>query len=144
MKKEINCRIKLEIKGAEANPGLKQIGPALGGKIGNIMEFCKQFNAQTQDKKGVKVRVLVTAYKDKEKSFSFILRGSPTAELLKGAAKIQVGSAEPNKKKVGSISMSAVEEVAKQQMSYLNSFGLDAAVKVVLGTAKRIGLEIIN
>lgn len=140
MKKEINCCIKLEIKGAEANPGLKQIGPALGGKIGNIMDFCKQFNSQTQDNKGVVFRVFVTAYKDK--SFDFILKGTPTAVLLKNKANITAGSNEPNRKKIGNISLADVELIAKQQLPYLNAFDVESAVQMIVGTAKRMGLEI--
>lgn len=143
MQKEINCKIRLVLKGGEANPGLKQIGPQLGGKVGNIMDFCKQFNAQTSERKGVSLRVVVTAYKNKEKSFDFIILGSPTSELIKSKAKIQVGSGEPNKKKVASISMKDAMDIANEQLKYTNSFSAEKAVNSVIGTAKRMGVEII-
>lgn len=140
MKKEINCLVKLEIKGGEASPGLKQIGQALGGKIGNIMDFCKQFNSQTQENKGVVFRVVVTAYKDK--SFEFILKGTPTSILLKNKLSISKGSSEPNRKKIGFITLSDVRLIAQQQLPYLNAFDIDGATKIIIGSAKRMGLEI--
>lgn len=140
MKKEVNCLVRLEIKGGEANPGLKQVGPALGGKIGNIMDFCKQFNSQTQDSKGVVFRAVVTAYKDK--SFDFVLKGTPTSVLLKSKANIDKGSSESNRRKVGFISLSDVKVIAQQQLPYLNAFDIEGATKIVIGSAKRMGLEI--
>ena len=140
MKKQVKFSIKLELKGGEANPGLKQIGPALGGKIGNIMDFCKQFNSQTE--KGKMYRVLVSAYDDKEKSFTFVLRGSPTAILLMNKASLTSGSGEPNRKKVGSIKLEDVVDIAREQLPNLNAFDIDKAVPIIIGTAKRMGLEV--
>lgn len=140
MKREINCLVKLVLKGAEASPSLKQIGPALGGKISNIMDFCKQFNSQTQESKGVAFRVLVTAYKDK--SFTFVLKGTPTSILLKSKLSISKGSSEPNRKKVGFIELSDIRLIAQQQLPYLNVFDIDGATKIIIGSAKRMGLEI--
>lgn len=140
MKKQVKFRIKLELKGGEANPGVKQIGPALGGKIGNIMDFCKQFNSQTE--KGKIYRVLVSAYDDKEKSFTFVLRGSPTAILLMNKASLTAGSGEPNRKKIGSISMKDINDIAAEQLPHSNAFDAEGVSKMVIGTAKRMGLEI--
>jgi large subunit ribosomal protein L11 len=139
MAKEITGFVKLQCKGGQANPA-PPIGPALGSKGINIMEFCKQFNARTQDKQGKVLPVLITVYGDK--SFDFIIKTPPAAVQLKDAAKIQSGSKEPNRNKVGKVSWTQVEEIAKDKMADLNAFTLDSAMKMVAGTARSMGLTV--
>ncbi|MEM2126531.1 MAG: 50S ribosomal protein L11, partial [Candidatus Methanosuratincola sp.] len=137
--KEVVAVVKLQIKGGQANPA-PPIGPALGSKGVNIMEFCKQFNARTQDKPGEVLPVLITIYKDK--SFDFVIKTPPAAELLKKAAKIQSGSAEPNRKKVGSVTWAQIREIAEKKMPDLNCYTVDAAMNMIAGTARSMGLTI--
>jgi len=129
----------LQIKGGAANPS-PPIGPALGAKGVNIMEFCKQFNARTQDKQGKVLPVLITVYGDK--SFDFIIKTPPAAVQLMDAAKVKNGSKEPNRNKVGKVSWTQVEEIAKDKMADLNAFTLDSAMKMVAGTARSMGLTV--
>ncbi|MGN6264228.1 MAG: 50S ribosomal protein L11 [Ginsengibacter sp.] len=139
MAKEITGYVKLQCKGGQANPA-PPIGPALGSKGINIMEFCKQFNARTQDKQGKVLPVLITVYGDK--SFDFIIKTPPAAVQLMDAAKIKNGSKEPNRNKVGKVSWTQVEEIAKDKMADLNAFTLDSAMKMVAGTARSMGLTV--
>ncbi|HEX2533221.1 MAG TPA: 50S ribosomal protein L11 [Chitinophagaceae bacterium] len=139
MAKEITGYVKLQCKGGQANPA-PPIGPALGSKGVNIMEFCKQFNARTQDRMGKVLPVLLTVYSDK--SFDFVIKTPPAAIQLKDAAKIQSGSKEPNRAKVGKVSWSQVEEIAKDKMSDLNCFTVESAMRMVAGTARSMGLTV--
>ena len=139
MAKEISGYVKLQVKGGQANPA-PPIGPALGSKGLNIMEFCKQFNARTQDKQGKVLPVLITVYGDK--SFDFIIKTPPAAVQLLDAAKVKNGSKEPNRNKVGKVSWNQVEEIAKDKMADLNAFTLDSAMKMVAGTARSMGLTV--
>jgi large subunit ribosomal protein L11 len=139
MAKEISAYVKLQAKGGQANPA-PPIGPALGSKGVNIMEFCKQFNARTQDKIGKVVPVLITVYTDK--SFEFVIKTAPAAVQLLEAAKIKSGSKEPNRNKVGKITWGQVEEIAKDKMTDLNCFELASAMKMVAGTARSMGLTV--
>ena len=139
MAKEVAGFIKLQIKGGAANPS-PPVGPALGSKGVNIMEFCKQFNAKTQDKAGKVLPVVITVYSDK--SFDFIVKQPPVAVQLKEAAKIQTGSAEPNRKKVASVSWEQVEEIAKGKMEDMNCFTVEAAMRMVAGTARSMGISV--
>ena len=139
MAKEIGALIKLQVKGGAANPA-PPIGPALGAKGVNIMEFCKQFNARTQDKPGKVLPVLITVYADK--SFEFIIKTPPAAVQLMDAAKINSGSKEPNRVKVGKVTWAQVEEIAKDKMPDLNAFTLNSAMSMVAGTARSMGLTV--
>ncbi|MEJ5303733.1 MAG: 50S ribosomal protein L11 [Bacteroidales bacterium] len=139
MAKEVTGIIKLQIKGAAANPA-PPIGPALGSKGVNIMEFCKQFNARTQDMAGKIVPVIITVYKDK--SFDFVIKTPPVAVQLLEAVKAQKGSAEPNRKKIGSITWDQVREIATVKMPDLNCFTIESAMKMVAGTARSMGITI--
>src|SRR5215203_3753236 len=139
MAKEITGYVKLQCKGGQANPA-PPIGPALGSKGLNIMEFCKQFNARTQDKMGKVLPVLITVYSDK--SFDFVIKTPPAAVQLKDAAKIQSGSKESNRAKVGKVSWAQVEEIAKDKMADLNCFTTESAMKMVAGTARSMGLTV--
>jgi len=139
MAKEIDGYLKLQIRGGQANPS-PPVGPALGSKGLNIMEFCKQFNARTQDKQGQVVPVVVTIYKDK--SFDFVVKTPPAAVLLMEAAKLKKGSAEPNRSKVGAVSWDQVKEIAETKMQDLNAFTVDSAMKMVAGTARSMGLRV--
>lgn len=139
MAKEIAGLIKSQIQGGKANPS-PPVGPALGSKGINIMEFCKQFNARTQDKAGKVLPVVITYYTDK--SFDFVVKTPPVAIQLLEAAKIQSGSAEPNRKKVASITKAQVEEIAKEKMVDLNCFELEAAMRLVAGTARSMGITV--
>jgi large subunit ribosomal protein L11 len=139
MAKEITGYVKLQVKGGQANPA-PPVGPALGSKGVNIMEFCKQFNARTQDKQGKVVPVLITVYADK--SFDFIIKTAPAPVQLMEAAKIQKGSKESNRQKVGKVTWSQVEEIAKDKMSDLNAFSLHSAMSMVAGTARSMGLTV--
>ena len=139
MAKKITGYIKLQVKGGQANPA-PPIGPALDSKGVNIMEFCKQFNARTQDKMGKVLPVLLTVYSDK--SFDFVIKTPPAAVQLKDAAKVQSGSKEPNRSKVGKVSWAQVEEIAKDKMPDLNAFTLESAMSMVAGTARSMGLTV--
>jgi large subunit ribosomal protein L11 len=139
MAKQIDTYVKLQVKGGQANPA-PPIGPALGSKGVNIMEFCKQFNARTQDKTGQVLPVVLTVYSDK--SFDFVIKTPPAAILLMKAASIEKGSAEPNRKKVGKVSWDQVKTIAETKMSDLNAFTLHSAMKMVAGTARNMGLTV--
>jgi large subunit ribosomal protein L11 len=139
MAKEITGYVKLQVKGGQANPA-PPIGPALGSKGVNIMEFCKQFNARTQDKMGKVLPVLLTVYADK--SFDFVIKNPPAAVQLLEAAKLKSGSKESNRQKVGKVTWEQVEEIAKDKMADLNCFKLESAMKMVAGTARSMGLTV--
>ncbi len=139
MAKEITGYVKLQVKGGAANPA-PPIGPALGSKGINIMEFCKQFNARTQDKPGKVLPVLISVYNDK--SFDFIIKTPPAASQLMDAAKIQKGSEMSNRKKVGSVSWDQVKAIAEDKMPDLNCFNIESAMKMVAGTARSLGLTL--
>lgn len=137
-KKEV-AKIKLQIPAGAANPS-PPVGPALGQHGLNIMAFCKEFNARTQDQKGMIIPVVITVYADR--SFSFITKTPPAAVLILKAAKLEKGSGEPNRNKVGKITHAQVEEIAKLKMPDLNAATLDAAIKSISGTARSMGVEI--
>ncbi len=137
--KEIRGYLKIQVKGGSANPA-PPIGPALGSKGLNIMEFCKQFNARTQDKAGQVLPVLITMYTDK--SFDFVIKTPPAPVLLKEAAKLTSGSKEPNRNKVGSVSWDQVRTIAETKMVDLNAFTIEAAMKQVAGTARSMGITV--
>jgi large subunit ribosomal protein L11 len=139
MAKEIGALIKLQIKGGAANPA-PPIGPALGAKGVNIMEFCKRFNAATQDKAGKVIPVIITVYKDK--SFDFITKNPPVAVSLLEITKIKKGSAESNRVKVGKVSWDQIKTVAEAKMPDLNCFTVESAMSMVAGTARSMGLSI--
>ncbi len=139
MAKTVDGLIKLQIKGGAANPS-PPVGPALGSKGVNIMEFCKQFNARTQNSAGKVLPVIITVYSDK--SFEFIVKKPPVAVQILEVAKLKSGSAEPNRKKVASISWDQVKEIAEEKMTDLNAFTLDSAMKMVAGTARSMGVTI--
>jgi len=139
MAKAPDAFIKLQIKGGQANPA-PPVGPALGAKGVNIMEFCKAFNARTQDRQGELLPVVISVYPDK--SFDFIIKTPPAAELLKKAANLKSGSAEPNRKKVGSVSWDDVKGIAEIKLPDLNCFTIESAMKQVAGTARSMGLTV--
>ena len=139
MAKVIIGYLKLQVKGGAANPA-PPIGPALGSKGLNSMDFCKQFNSRTQDKPGQVLPVLITIYNDK--SFDFVIKTPPAAILIMDAIKKQKGSAEPNRVKVGSITWDQVKTIAKTKMVDLNAFQLDSAMKMVAGTARSMGVTV--
>ena len=139
MAKEITGFIKLQIKAAAANPS-PPVGPALGSKGLNIMDFCKQFNARTQESAGKILPVLITVYSDK--SFTFEVKQPPVAIQLKDAAKIQTASAEPNRKKVATITWDQVKTIAETKMPDLNCFTIESAMSMVAGTARSMGIKI--
>jgi large subunit ribosomal protein L11 len=139
MAKQITGYLKLQVKGGQANPA-PPIGPALGSKGLNIMDFCKQFNARTQDKPGQILPVLITIYNDK--SFDFVIKTPPAAVLILDAAKKQKGSAEPNRNKVGSITWAQVKTIAETKMPDLNAFKVESAMKMVAGTARSLGITV--
>ena len=139
MAKEVSGIIKLQIKGGSANPS-PPVGPALGAKGVNIMEFCKQFNARTQDSAGKVIPVIITVYKDK--SFDFIIKTPPVAVQLLEAAKLKSGSAESNRTKVASITWAQVQQIAEAKMPDLNAFTIESAMKMVAGTARSMGITI--
>ena len=139
MAKEIAGFIKLQIKGGQANPS-PPVGPALGAKGVNIMDFCKQFNGRTQEKQGQVLPVVISVYKDK--SFDFIIKTPPAAVLLLEKAKLKSGSAEPNRTKVGKVSWDLVKEVAEIKMPDLNAFKIESAMRMVAGTARSMGLVV--
>lgn len=139
MAKEIETFIKLQVKGGQANPA-PPVGPALGSKGVNIMEFCKRFNAATQEKMGQIVPVLITVYKDK--SFNFVVKTSPAAMQLMDAVKIQKGSAEPNRKKIGTVSWEQIQKIAEDKMQDLNAFNVESAMRMMAGTARSMGIVV--
>ena len=139
MARQIDGLIKLQIKGGAANPS-PPVGPALGAKGVNIMEFCKQFNARTQDKQGKILPVVISVYKDK--SFEFIVKTPPAAVQLMEAAKIKKGSGEPNRKKVASVTWDQIKVIAEDKMVDLNAFTVESAMKMVAGTARSMGLTV--
>ena len=139
MAKEISKVIKLQIRGGQANPS-PPVGPALGAAGVNIMEFCKQFNARTQDKQGKVLPVAINVYKDK--SFDFVVKTPPAAVQLLEAAKIKKGSGEPNRKKVGKVTWEQVRQIAEDKMPDLNAFSVESAMKMVAGTARSMGLTV--
>ncbi|MDR1562520.1 MAG: 50S ribosomal protein L11 [Dysgonamonadaceae bacterium] len=139
MAKEIAGQIKLQIKGGAANPS-PPVGPALGSKGINIMEFCKQFNARTQDKAGKVLPVVITYYADK--SFDFVVKNPPVAIQLLEASKQKSGSAEPNRRKVAEINWEQVKAIAEDKMNDLNCFTVDSAMKMVAGTARSMGITV--
>ena len=141
MAKEVAAFIKLQIKGGAANPS-PPVGPALGSKGVNIMDFCKQFNARTQDKAGKVLPVIITVYSDK--SFDFFVKQPPVAIQLKEAAKVQKGSAQPNRDKVGQVTWDQVREIAQDKMPDMNCFTLEAAMRMIAGTARSMGINVVG
>jgi large subunit ribosomal protein L11 len=141
MAKKVTGQIKLQIPAGQANPA-PPVGPALGQRGVNIMEFCKAFNAKTQDQKGMIIPVIITVYSDR--SFTFITKTPPASILLLKAAKIEKGSGEPNKKKVGKVTKKQVEEIAKIKMPDLNAGSVEAAMRTVMGTARSAGIDVID
>ena len=139
MAKEVAGLIKLQIKGGAANPS-PPVGPALGAKGVNIMEFCKQFNARTQDMAGKITPVIITVYKDK--SFDFVIKTTPVAIQLKEIAKLKSGSAEPNRNKVASVTWEQVRQIAEVKMPDLNCFTIESAMSMVAGTARSMGITV--
>ena len=139
MAKEISALIKLQIRGGAANPA-PPVGPALGAKGVNIMEFCKQFNARTQDKPGSIVPVVITVFADK--SFEFIIKTAPAAAQLLAAAKQKSGSGEPNKVKIATVTWDQVRAIAEDKMEDLNAFKVESAMKMVAGTARSMGIMV--
>lgn len=141
MAKEVAAFIKLQIKGGAANPS-PPVGPALGSKGVNIMDFCKQFNARTQDKAGKVLPVIITVYSDK--SFDFIVKQPPVAIQLKEAAKAKSGSAQSNRDKVGQVTWDQVREIAQDKMSDMNCFTIEAAMRMIAGTARSMGINVVG
>ncbi|MEY3009439.1 MAG: ribosomal protein [Bacteroidota bacterium] len=139
MAKEVAALIKLQIRGGAANPS-PPVGPALGAKGVNIMEFCKQFNARTQDKAGKVLPVVITVYGDK--SFDFIIKTPPAAVQLMEAAKLKKGSSEPNRSKVAKVTWDQVRAIAEDKMPDLNCFSIESAMKMVAGTARSMGINV--
>lgn len=139
MAKEVAGLIKLQIKGGAANPS-PPVGPALGAKGVNIMEFCKQFNARTQDRAGKVIPVVITVYADK--SFDFVTKTPPVAVQLLEATKLKSGSAEPNRAKVASITWDQVKQIAEEKMPDLNAFKVSSAMRMVAGTARSMGITV--
>jgi large subunit ribosomal protein L11 len=139
MAKEVTVMIKLQAKGGQANPA-PPIGPALGSKGVNIMEFCKRFNAETQDRMGKILPVVISVYADK--SFDFVVKSPPAAIQLLEAAKLQGGSAQPNRNKVGSVTWDQVRTIAESKMQDLNCFTAEAAMQMVAGTARSMGITV--
>ncbi|MCD4791742.1 MAG: 50S ribosomal protein L11 [Bacteroidales bacterium] len=137
MAKEVTKVVKLQIRGGAANPS-PPVGPALGAAGVNIMEFCKQFNARTQDKAGQVIPVEISVYKDK--SFEFVTKTSPAAVQLLQAAKIKSGSGEPNRDKVASVTWDQVKKIAEDKMADLNAFKVESAMKMIAGTARSMGI----
>ena len=139
MAKKIIGTVKLQVKGGQANPS-PPIGPALGQHGVNIAEFCKTFNAKTQDQAGTVIPVIITIYADR--TISFITKTPPASVLLKQAAKIAKGSSEPNREKVGDVSKKQVEEIAKIKFEDLNAYDMEAAIKIIEGTARSMGITV--
>ena len=141
MAKEVAGLIKLQIRGGAANPS-PPVGPALGAKGVNIMEFCKQFNARTQDKAGKVLPAVITVYSDK--SFDFVIKTPPAAVQLMEAAKLKKGSPESNRSKVGKVTWDQVRNIAEDKMPDLNCFSVESAMKMVAGTARSMGINVIG
>ena len=141
MAKEITGFVKLQVKGGQANPA-PPVGPALGSKGLNIMEFCKQFNARTQKQQGEIIPVILSVYSDR--SFTFELKTPPVSYLIKKTINLPKGSGEPNKNKVGTLRKSQALEIAKQKMADLNCYDEEAAMKIVAGTARSMGVDIVD
>ena len=141
MAKKVIATIKLQVKGGQANPS-PPVGPALGQHGVNIMEFCKAFNARTQNQEGVVVPVVITVYADK--SFSFITKTPPASILLKQAANIAKGSADPMREKVGTVTKSQVEEIARQKFQDLSAVDMSGAIRIIEGTARSMGISIVD
>ncbi|MGB5275355.1 MAG: 50S ribosomal protein L11 [Flavobacteriaceae bacterium] len=139
MAKEIGKVVKLQVRGGAANPS-PPVGPALGAAGVNIMEFCKQFNARTQDKPGKILPVVITVYKDK--SFDFVVKTPPAAVQLLEAAKIKKGSGEPNRVKLGNVTWDQIKSIAEDKMVDLNAFTVESAMSMVAGTARSMGLKV--
>ena len=139
MAKEISKIVKLQVKGGAANPS-PPVGPALGAAGVNIMEFCKQFNARTQDKAGKVLPVAITVYKDK--SFEFVVKTPPAASQLLEAAKIKKGSGEPNRKKVATVTWDQIKAIAEDKMADLNAFQVESAMIMIAGTARSMGIKV--
>ena len=139
MAKEVSKVVKLQVRGGAANPS-QPVGPALGAAGVNIMEFCKQFNARTQDKQGKVLPVVITVYMDK--SFEFVVKTPPAAVQLMEAAKIKKGSGEPNRVKNGTVSWDQVKTIAEDKMVDLNAFTIESAMSMVAGTARSMGLKV--
>ena len=139
MAKEVSGIIKLQIRGGAANPS-PPVGPALGAKGVSIMEFCKQFNAKTQDKAGKLIPVIITVYTDK--SFTFVTKTPPVAVQLLEASKKKSGSAEPNRTKIGTVTWEQVKKIAEDKMPDLNAFTIESAMKLVAGTARSMGINV--
>lgn len=138
--KKVTGQIKLQIKAGQANPA-PPIGPALGARGVNIMEFCKQFNAKTQKDQGMVTPVVITVYSDR--SFTFVTKSPPAAVLLLKAAGVEKGSGEPNKKKVGKVTQDDVRKIAEQKLPDMNSFTIEQAMRSVEGTARSMGIEVV-
>ena len=141
MAKEISGFVKLQVKGGQANPA-PPVGPALGSKGVNIMEFCKQFNAATQKQAGTIIPVVITVYKDK--TFTFITKSPPASALLKKAAGIATASGEPNRNKVGKVTRKQVLEIARTKMADLNAKSEEAASRIIAGTARSMGIDVVE
>ena len=141
MAKKMVAQVKLQVPAGKANPS-PPVGPALGQHGVNIMEFCKAFNAQTQAQEGLTIPVVITVYSDR--SFTFITKTPPAAVLLKQAAGIAKASKEPNRVKVGKVTRKQVEDIARTKMPDLNAFNLEAAMKIIEGTARSIGVEVVG
>ena len=139
MAKEVSKVVKLQVRGGAANPS-PPVGPALGAAGVNIMEFCKQFNARTQDKPGKVLPVVITVYKDK--SFDFVVKTPPAAVQLMEAAKIKKGSGEPNRVKLGSVSWDQIKTIAEDKMVDLNAFTIESAMSMIAGTARSMGMKV--
>jgi len=139
MAKQVEGVIKLQIRGGQANPS-PPVGPALGAKGVNIMEFCKKFNAKTQDKAGKVVPVIITVFSDK--SFDFVTKTPPAPVQLLEAAKLKGGSSEPNRDKVGAVSWDQIKTIAEDKMEDLNAFTIESAMKMVAGTARSMGITV--
>ncbi len=139
MAKEVSKVVKLQVRGGAANPS-PPVGPALGAAGVNIMEFCKQFNARSQDKQGKVLPVVITVFKDK--SFDFLIKTPPAAVQLLEAAKIKKGSGEPNRKKVASVTWDQIKVIAEDKMVDLNSFEMSSAMRMIAGTARSMGLTV--
>jgi large subunit ribosomal protein L11 len=139
MAKEVSKVVKLQVKGGAANPS-PPVGPALGAAGVNIMEFCKQFNARTQDKAGKVLPVAITVFKDK--SFDFVIKTPPAAVQILEAVKLKAGSGEPNRKKVGTVSWDQIKLIAEDKMPDLNAFTIESAMRMVAGTARSMGINV--
>ena len=140
-KKKVVTQIKLQIPGGQANPA-PPVGPALGQHGLNIMEFCKAFNERTKDQQGTILPVIITVYEDR--TYTFIIKTPPASVLIKKALKLEKGSSEPNKKKVGKLTQAQLEEIAKLKMPDLNAHDIEAAKRIIAGTARSMGVEIVD